>query len=285
MADDGLNQNIEPVPTPEPPYSGYVDAIVYLFDRETYHTSNILTYTRRTNPKIPIVLLGHEGHREYVSRFNCELVLLSTLTPDLSYNYVHLSPNDPDYEKDRFDRWIVLNTYLKTSPYNTIFYSDYDNALFTDVNAFAALAPNPTCLFVGNQYVSVPNVLLMTKTVVNTIETYIRTFYGRSTELILADVAALQEDRLDTIHYSDIWMLRDVFANLAKASPYFVIDCEQLAGVSVIDKAAAPFVVDTNYWAVASTLQVSNGVVYLNGVLVGNLYFEGDAKRYPYGEN
>jgi hypothetical protein len=204
MSDDSIGPEI----VPEPPYSGYVDAIVYLFDRETFHTSNILTFTRRTNPKIPIVILGNESHTQYVSMFNCELVLLSSLTADLSYNYMHLSPNEEAYEKGRFDRWLLLNAYMKTSPYSKIFYSDYDNALFTDVNQFAALAPNPTCLFVGNQYVSVPNVLLMTKEVVNTIETYIRAFYGRAPEVILADVAALQEDKLDTIHYSDIWMLR-----------------------------------------------------------------------------
>jgi hypothetical protein len=275
----------EPEPIPEPPYAGYVDAIVYLFDRETYHTPSILTYTRRTNPKIPIVILGTPSHQQYVSRFNCELVDLSSLTVDLSYNYTHISPNEEAYEKGRFDRWLLLNAYMKTSPYEKILYSDYDNALFVDVNQLTALHESPSCLFVGNDYVSVPNILFMTKTVVNTIETYIRSFYSRPSEAVEAFVTTLQADMSGTLHYSDIWMLRDVFANLANTTPRFPINCELLPNIYKIDKATAPVVIDTNYWEISSKLQVSNGVAYLDGVLVGNLYFEGDSKRYPYGEN
>lgn len=275
-----------PEPIPEPPYSGYVDAIVYMFDRESRYTSNILTYTRSSNPKIPIVVIGPSHFQRYSAPdFSCTFVDISTLRVDLSYNYIHISPNDEAYEKSRFDRWLLLNAYIQSSPYTRVMYSDFDNAFFTDVNNIAALKPTPTCLFVGNDYVSVPNMLLMTKTVVNTIETYIRSFYGRSAEDVSAFVSSLQANMCETLHYSDIWMLRDVLANVSKTNAKFTISCEEVAGIYKIEKATAPFLVDVNFWEVRDNIQVQNGKVYVNGIQVGNLYYQGDEKRYPYGEN
>jgi hypothetical protein len=273
-------------PVVDPPYSGYVDAIVYMLNRETRYTSNILTYTRRTNPKIPIILIGPPRLQQYTNTdFSCEFVDISTLQTDLSYNYTHISPNDEAYEKGRFDRWLLLNTYLQSSPFSKIVYSDFDNAFFADVNNIAALFPTPSCLFVGNDHVSVPNMLLMTKAVASTIENYIRSFYARSASDVLSFVSSLQANLAEPLHYSDIWMLRDVFANVTKSNPKFSIECSEIPNVYRIDKATAPFLVDVDYWKIRSNMNVSSGVIYVNNTLVCNLYFQGDEKHYPYGEN
>lgn len=84
----------EPEPIPEPPYTGYVDAIVYLFDRETYHTPSILTYTRRTNPKIPIVILGTASHHR------------APRHPDSSHPFETRGYWERQIQPSRFARWI-----------------------------------------------------------------------------------------------------------------------------------------------------------------------------------
>ena len=80
-------------------------------------------------------------------------------------------------------------------------------------------------------------------------------------------------------------MLRDVFANLMKSNPKFSIECNEMPDVFRIDKATAPFLIDVDYWKIQSTMNVSNGIFFVNNTLVCNLYFKGDEKHYPYGEN
>jgi len=276
----------EPAPVPElpPAYSGFVDAIVYLFTMDSGYTPSILTYTRRSNPRIPIVIIGNTGYHVYAMQHTCEFVDIATLTPDLSYSYTHVSPNSPEYEKARFDRWLILNAYLEQSPYKKIMYCDYDNGLFVDVNQITALYENPSCIYVGTKSACVPNILFMTKTVSDAIVSYIRAFYGRSSTDVQAFVATLQSNA-NPLHYSDIWTLRDVIANLDGGSPQFVIDAVSPLSVYCIDKANPPFVVDADYWSIRDSIMMHDGVAYCNNKVICNLYFKGDEKHYPFGEN
>jgi hypothetical protein len=274
----------EPVPEPAPAYSGFVDAIVYLFTMDSGYTPSILTFTRRSNPKIPIVIIGNTGYHVYAMQHTCEFVDIATLTPDLSYSYTHVSPNSPEYEKARFDRWLILNTYLEQSPYKKIMYCDYDNGLFVDVNEITALYENPSCIYVGTKSACVPNILFMTKTVSDAIVSYIRAFYGRSPADVHTFVATLQSNATP-LHYSDIWTLRDVIANLDGGSPQFAIDPVSSLNVYRIDKATAPFVVDADYWLIRDSIMMHNGFAYCDNKVICNLYFKGDEKHYPFGEN
>jgi hypothetical protein len=268
------------------PYSGYVDAIVYLFYEESSFASELFVHTRNANPKIPMVFIGKSNLAHYAQTFDMSFVDMDSLSVDLSYNYTHFSPNDPAYEKRRFDRWLLLDAYMKTSTYTKILYSDYDNTLFAEVNKLTSLFTTPDIVYVGNNNVCVPNILFMTNTVTDAIASYIRAFYGRETEAIQATIASLPCTDADGItHYSDIWMLRDVFANLARSNPVFVIDCPQLSNVYQIDKTTTPFLIDANYWKVRHLVFMMNGAAHIQGQLVYNMYFNGDDKKYPYGEN
>lgn len=286
MADTATAPDIVTAPEPEqaPIYSGYVDAIVYVFTMDTVYTSCILTYTRRSNPTIPIVIIGNPNYQIYATQYNCEFVDISTLTPDLSYGYTHVSPNSIEYEKARFDRWLILNAYLEQSPYKKIVYCDYDNGLFVDVNQITGLYTEPSCVYVETNATCVPNILFMTKEVSDAIVAYIRAFYAQPSADVEAFVAALQPNA-NPLHYSDIWTLRDVIANLEGASPKFAMNPVPTVNVNCIDKATVPFVVDADYWSIRDSIMMHDGFAYYNNQIICNLYMQGAEKRNPFGEN
>ena len=191
--------------------------IVYIHKNDSYYLDDIFNITTRNN-NCRIILIGDENNKKYSNKYNIEFYNINDYIED--FNYTHISVNTYDYEKFCFERWIILSNFIKVHNITgKIIYSDSDNAILQNI-ASINIVKEYDILYLGNNEVCVPNLFISNFEVIHTIKKYIKMFYDRPYNDIHNSVNYFENN---TLHYSDMWLLRDVLSNIFKASPKFDI--------------------------------------------------------------
>lgn len=110
------------------------------------HTGNssILSYSlnqlRFSNPDSDIYLIGDESNK-YVEKYGVKHVFVKdyfSQAKEFEKYYSHMSPNPYGYEIFCFQRWMVLDEFVKSINYTgTLLYCDSDVLVFTNISEYA----------------------------------------------------------------------------------------------------------------------------------------------------
>ena len=138
--------------------------------QSSFYLNDIFQITRKSNPNQKIILLGDDYNKKYQEKFNLEFHNINEYLVN-NFNYKHYSVNTILYEKFCYERWIILNNFLKTTTYETIVYSDSDNAFYMDIDVLLNQQKfnNFDVLYLGNGSVVVPNIFVAKKNIYDVI--------------------------------------------------------------------------------------------------------------------
>ena len=198
----------------------YGHTIIYIHKNDCSYLNDVFNITSKNN-NCRIILIGDEYNKKYSDKYNIEFYSIKDYTEE--FNYTHISVNIYDYEKICFERWIILANFIKKHNItDKIIYCDSDNVLLkniTDVD----IINNYDILYLGNDEVCVPNLLICNPDVFQIIKQYIYLFYNRSYDEIYKSIKKINHHENGILHYSDMWLVKDVFNNISKNTCIFDI--------------------------------------------------------------
>lgn len=251
-----------------------MSVVVYIHKGDSFYLNDIFQITRKNNPNQTIILLGDSENKKYAGLFNLVFYDINDyMVYDL--NYKHYSVNTIPYEKFCYERWIILNNFLKTNNYETIIYSDSDNAFFMNINE---LFTNPeiqkySVLYIGNEEMIVPNVFVAKKYVYDTIANGIYSFFSQEDDTIEELIKTKEWYYNNVKHFSDMFVLRFILDNNME-----YINKANIDSVNVYSKPSIHFddlYIDGNYNNIKDNIVFKNNIPYINDKQVFNLHFQG----------
>jgi len=206
-----------------------------------------------------MILLGDETNQSVAKTHGVEHHLISSYTQSIPY--YHYSTNGEDYEKFCFERWFVINNFVKSHGISSFVHSDSDNAFYADIDKMTY-----TNAFLSNSEVVVPNVLFMTSENLDKICSFYNTLFSLSISdfvtRINSYVYACSKSRL---HYSDMMFLKQAINELH-------LEFEYLPG----DQGSLIFNTNIRDYEI----EMRNGIPFKkqNGIQLANIHFQGDMK-------
>jgi len=157
-----------------------------------------------------MILLGDASNKKIADKHGLEHFQASSYNQTIPY--YHVSSNAPDYEKFCFERWFIINNFIKSHTISEFIHSDSDNAFFTDISQFTFKNAR-----IGmNGHPVVPNVFFSTADTLDKICKYYCNLYS-------LPMASFTE-KIDpyahvyspsTQHYSDMMFLQQAINELS----------------------------------------------------------------------
>ncbi len=208
---------------------------------------NILKYAinqvHSCNPDSEITLLGDETN-VFVKKYGVKHVMLKEYINDaeeFGKHYVNLSPNRADYECFCFQRWFIVNEYLKGIGYEgRVFCLDSDSMIYCNLTEYSQKYLDgcdvTVCLKQGPQFTFITSEALnrfcefimsyyTQKTGLEKLKAYYtdriqKRLYGGVSDMVLLEWFAAQNKSLDTN------VIRDgaMFDNLFRKSEGYMMD-------------------------------------------------------------
>lgn len=192
-----------------------MDAIIYIHQGDSSYLEHIFALTRRNNPYQRIILLGDATNRKYTTACGIEF---HDIQPFIQpFPYKHQSVNTYDYEYFCYERWIILNNFLRSAPdIVKLIYSDSDNAILENIGAFVHHYSNLDIGYLGIESMCVPNMLYIHRDCCQPIVDYIYGFYtpDHVDSHIQTYIRAFQFRINNVYHISDMFTLLDAFKNI-----------------------------------------------------------------------
>jgi len=248
-----------------------MSAIIYVHKGDSFYLNDSFKITRQHNPYQKMILLGDDQNKKYAALYNLEFHNIKDYQI-ANFNYKHYSVNSESYEKFCYERWIIINQFLKTTEYEKIIYSDSDNVLFNDVNELLNnnKASEYNVLYLGNQEVVVPNIFVANQNVFQIISEGIFDFFNQPDH----EIEKLIETKRWYIggqkHFSDMFVLRHILDNNHQ------IKTANLESKQFCDD----FYTNINYNDIKTRIVTKTKKPYLDGKLLFNLHFAADSKKY-----
>lgn len=259
-----------------------VDALIYVHQGDSSYLPNSFAVTRKYNPHLRIILIGDATNKRYADPYGIEFYNLEEIPH--KFNYYHISVNTVPYEEICFSRWLLLDHVIKMLGLQFIVYSDSDNVFFYDVNVLISpqVYPNPNLLYLGNSEICVPNFFYAKAYVFTAIAEYVTQFYRRSPEEVMASVVKVGHHEGTHLHYSDMWLVRDVIRNLQGQEPIFKITVDEIYQVYEVehdDTGRIPFVINSNFYNICYRVRSVDRKPFLDKRPLFNLHFNAHTKR------
>jgi len=258
-----------------------MSVIVFIHKGDSFYLDNIFKITRKSNPEQKIVLLGDDENKKYAEIYNLEFHDINDY-PVTNFNYKHYSVNAIPYEKFCYERWIILNQFLKTTEYEKVIYSDSDNAFFIDANELFNNEESKkyNVLYLGNCEVVSPNVFIADKNIYEILSNGIYDFFNQDNEVIekLIETKKWYEMRKGKLndHFSDMFILKyilDTSLHVTKAN----IDSDNIYDKPLIHYT--DFHLNGNYNRIKDNIVMKDKMPYYNDIKIFNLHFCGDSKK------
>lgn len=244
--------------------------IIYIHKNDSEYLDDILNITSKNN-KSRIILIGDENNKKYANKYNIEFYYIKDYIEN--FQYTHISVNTYEYEKFCFERWIILSNFIRHhNIINKIIYSDSDNAILHNI-ANIDIIQSYDILYLGNDAVCVPNLLICDFEFIHIIKKYILAFYDRTYNDIYNSVNTIHHLENNTLHYSDMWLVKDVINNIAKTSIIFDINYNE-KGFKIInleDYSRNNILQFNSHYNTLNHSNISNTI---------NIHFAGNTKKY-----
>jgi hypothetical protein len=260
-----------------------VDALVYVHLGDSSYLSNSFAVTRKYNPKLRIILIGDMTNKKYAEQYGIEFYDLEQIPH--KFNYYHISVNTVPYEEICFARWLLLDHVIKMLGLQFVVYSDSDNVFFYEINTLLGYYTNPSLLYLGNEEICVPNFFYAKSMVFTAIADYVTKFYRRQPEEVMASVVKVGHHEGPHLHYSDMWLVRDVIRNLQGQEPIFKIDVPLIDRVHEVEHDTdnrLPFVINSNFYRIfyrVRSEQSGDRKPFLDKRPLFNIHFNAHTKR------
>ena len=256
-----------------------MSVIIYVHKGDSFYLDSIFNITRKNNPSQKIILLGDDENKKYAEKYNLNFYHINDYYTS-NFNYKHYSVNSPDYEKFCYERWLIINNFLKTHDYETIIYSDSDNAFFIDVNELLKYNENGIydMMYLGNQNIIVPSLFILKKYIFEIISNRICDFFNKTDEDILKIIEIKNSYDNGRIHFSDMFLLNHILYNdltINKIGIENKYNFKKTMNVLKIDD----FLINVSYINIKDKLIIDNKIPYVNGVKLFNIHFAGDSKK------
>lgn len=251
-----------------------MSAIIYIHKGDSFYLHDIFKITRNSNPTQRMILLGDDENKKYATIFNLEFYNMNDFSI-YDLNYKHYSVNTEPYEKFCYDRWIILNNFLKLTQIDidNIIYSDSDNAFFIDINTIMNNNEiiNYDVVYLGNRDIVCPNVLIAKKYVFEIISDGIIDFFNQDNNSIEEIVKTKKWYYKDgRIHFSDMFILKYILDhNVNSVKSNLIENNNNLTN----------FIFNGNYKNVKDTIFLKDKLPFINDKQVINLHFCGDSKK------
>lgn len=256
--------------------------IVYIHKGDSFYLNDVFQITRKSNPTQKIVLLGDNENKKYAELYNLEFHDINDY-PVTNFNYKHYSVNKIPYEKFCYERWIVLNQFLKTTEYEKVIYSDSDNAFFMEVNELFNREESKkyNVLYLGNVEVVSPNVFIADKIIYDIISNGIYDFFNQDNEVIEKLIETkkwyfTRPNKIQAVHFSDMFILKyilDSSLHVTKAN---------IENTNIYDKPLihyTDFYLNGNYNNIKMDIIMKDKIPYFNDIKIFNLHFAGNSKK------
>jgi len=173
------------------------------------YLDHVFAITRKFNPTLRMILLGDIDNHVVASKYGVEYYPLASYNQSIPY--YHHSTNGEAYEKFCFERWFIINNFVKAHGISSFVHSDSDNALFMDLSTFSYTNAR---IGVKSQPV-VPNVLFITSDYLDQIcKFYVELFSLSRTKFISKIDPYGHAYSRSTIHYSDMMFLQQAIDEL-----------------------------------------------------------------------
>jgi len=266
-----------------------MSVIVYIHKGDSFYLNDILKITRKSNPSEKIVFLGDDENKKYAKIYNLDFHYISDY-PVVNFNYKHYSLNTIPYEKFCYERWIILNQFLKTTDYEKVIYSDSDNAFFMDVNELFTHEESKkyNVLYLGNTKIVSPNVFVADKKSYDVISNGIFDFFNQDNEVIEKLIEIKQwfhvlKNGTKARHFSDMFVLKyilDTSLDITKAN--IEINKANISSINIYDKPFihyTDFYINGNYNSIKTDIIMKDNIPYFNDTKIFNLHFADDSKK------
>lgn len=255
-----------------------VDALIYVHQGDCPYLSNSFAVTRKYNPNLRIILIGDMKNKKYADPYGIEFYDLEQIPHQ--FNYHHISVNTVPYEEICFARWLLIDHVIRMLGLRFVVYSDSDNVFFDDVNTLLSYYADPNLLYLGNEEICVPNFFYAKAPVFRAIAKYIIEFYRRPPEEVLASVVKVGHHEGQHLHYSDMWLVRDVIRNLQGQDPIFKIDVPLVDWIYEVEHdPRLPFIINSNFYRICYRVRSIDRKPYLDKCPLFNLHFNAHTKR------
>lgn len=226
--------------------------------RHTY-LDQVFQISRKFNPTLRMILLGDDTNRLIAAKHGVEH------HPILSYSqsipYYHYSTNSEDYEKFCFERWFVINNFVKAQGISSFVHSDSDNAFYTDISTLSYKNA-----FLSNSEVVVPNVLFITSENLDKICSFYNILFSLPRSDFVTRITPYgYACSKSTLHYSDMMFLRQAINELH-------LSFDSLQGEQ------GPLLFNANIRDYP--IEMRHGIPFKkqSGLQLANIHFQGDMK-------
>uniref|UniRef100_A0A6C0I0Y4 Nucleotide-diphospho-sugar transferase domain-containing protein n=1 Tax=viral metagenome TaxID=1070528 RepID=A0A6C0I0Y4_9ZZZZ len=257
-----------------------MSAIVYIHKGDSFYLNYIFKITRNSNPMQRIIFIGDDENKKYSDIFNLEFYYINDFSIS-EFNYKHYSVNPEPYEKFCYDRWIILNNFLKQTQIeiDNIIYSDSDNAFFMNIDEL--LKSNEityyNVLYLGNSMIVCPNVFIAKKNVFEIISNGIIEFFNQDNKIIEEIIETKKWYYNDDInHFSDMFILKYILDN--KPNIYKANICY----INIYDKPLIKFnnfTLDCNYNNIKDKIILKDKLPFIEDKQLFNIHFAGSSKK------
>lgn len=111
--------------------------IIFIHNGYTQYLEFTLRQCRLLSPHSNIILIGDSNNNKFpwVNHINSE-DLISKDIEELEEDYIHLSPNEKDYELFCLKRWLLLKNYCLKYNIQEVFTCDSDVMIYKDINQY-----------------------------------------------------------------------------------------------------------------------------------------------------